>query len=108
MEWDVMDDMITIAMKPTKGFSGLAKSLRVAAAVTGEGGTISWPLTADEARAFANALERLETFPGEVKRFQKQADEKLEEMRKANNRGLFVASLYLAGAVLFFCATFLS
>lgn len=99
----MMGEVIRFQMQPVKGLAELARSLRVAAAVVGKEGSVSLPLSAEEARTFAAALERLDAFPTEVARFQVWSDAKVNEMRSELHKQV-VTAIYmtaLAAALIF-------
>ena len=97
-----MSESVTITMQPTKGFAELARSLRVAAALAGKDATITWPMSPEEARTFAKAIERLEVFPQEVADFHSRADQKIAQMRAENRKNLYsdVAYFVLAAVLI--------
>ena len=87
---------VTLQSQPVHSFSDLARSLRVFAAVAGSDGRISWPMTVDEARTMAKALDRLEAFPKETAEFHAWADAKIAEMRKDLRKQLWLLGAYAA------------
>lgn len=91
-----MSETVTLTMHPTKGFAELARSLRVAAAVAGKDATITWPMTPEEARTFAKAIERLEVFPQEVADFHTKTNQTIAKMRSENRTNLRFAIFYFA------------
>lgn len=103
-----MSDTATITMQPTKSFAELARSLRVAAAVAGKDATITWPMTPEEARTFAKAIERLEVFPQEVADFHAKSDQKIARMRAENRTNLRFAIFYFALAAALMAQMWLS
>jgi hypothetical protein len=90
----VTQETLTVTSQPVAGLADIARTLRVFAAVAGKDGRISLPMSADEARAFANALDRLEAFPKETADFHAWADAKIAKMKKDLRKQMWVAAFY--------------